>query len=173
MNISGLDMAVVGNSYLYHMRKDLVENIEVGVAQHMGENTLALIQYLTSDKSTLPELASGSTSPATVFFTYVGRIFISYSYTAAKVMYSILLWFTFVLAKARNKSAHKLAFWPQQIEAAKAVCLGVVGTFVAPNLVAVIMRNVLHKNLSWFSDPFAPILLYGPACLLGAYPTLS
>ena len=26
-------MAVVGNSYLYHMRKDLVENIEPGVAQ--------------------------------------------------------------------------------------------------------------------------------------------
>lgn len=171
MNISGLDMAVVGNSYLYHMRKDLVENIEVGVAQHMGENTLALMKYLTSDKSSIPELANGSTSPATVFFTYVGRIFISYSYTAAKVMYSILFWFTLVLAKARNKSAHKLAFWPQQIEAAKAVCLGVAGSFIAPNVVALIMRNVLNKSLSWFSNPFAPVLLYGPACLLGMYQT--
>jgi hypothetical protein len=26
-------MAIVSNSYLYHMRKDLVENIEPGVAQ--------------------------------------------------------------------------------------------------------------------------------------------
>lgn len=28
-----IQMAVVGNSYLYHMRKDLVEHIETGVAQ--------------------------------------------------------------------------------------------------------------------------------------------
>ena len=26
-------MAIVSNSYLYHMRKDLVENVEPGVAQ--------------------------------------------------------------------------------------------------------------------------------------------
>ena len=28
-----LQMAIVSNSYLYHMRKDLVENVEPGVAQ--------------------------------------------------------------------------------------------------------------------------------------------
>ncbi len=39
-------MAVVGNSYLYHMRKDLVENIEPGVAQvrtrHIGVTSIVL-----------------------------------------------------------------------------------------------------------------------------------
>jgi Zn-dependent M28 family amino/carboxypeptidase len=33
LNVTGLDIAVVTNSYLYHMRKDLVENIQPGVAQ--------------------------------------------------------------------------------------------------------------------------------------------
>ena len=40
-------MAVVGNSYLYHMRKDLVENIEPGVAQVCTSSLIALWELLT------------------------------------------------------------------------------------------------------------------------------
>ncbi|KAG6808689.1 putative endoplasmic reticulum metallopeptidase 1, partial [Arthromyces matolae] len=49
MNVTGLDIAIVGNSYLYHMRKDLVENIQAGVAQNMAENVLALLHYLSEE----------------------------------------------------------------------------------------------------------------------------
>ena len=63
-------MAVVGNSYLYHMRKDLVENIQPGVATNMGLNVLALLRHLTSPASPLASLAeSGYTKPSTVFFS--------------------------------------------------------------------------------------------------------
>ncbi|RXW13262.1 hypothetical protein EST38_g12592, partial [Candolleomyces aberdarensis] len=170
LNITGLDMAIVGNSYLYHMRKDLVENIEPGVAQHMGENTLALISYLTSDKSPIPDLAGGYTKPRTVYFTYVGRLFFSYSFATAKIMYGLLFLASvglvkFTFAEPIPKGS---GLWTVQGNAAKAVSLGVAGTFIAPNVVAVLMRQVLQKNLSWFSDPLAPVVLYGPACLLGA-----
>lgn len=33
LNVTGLDMAVVGNSYVYHTRQDSVDNIQPGVAQ--------------------------------------------------------------------------------------------------------------------------------------------
>lgn len=38
-------MAIVSNSYLYHMRKDLVENVEPGVAQVRLRSSLALFRY--------------------------------------------------------------------------------------------------------------------------------
>ncbi|KAF6747109.1 hypothetical protein DFP72DRAFT_614406 [Ephemerocybe angulata] len=168
LNISGLDMAIVGNSYLYHMRKDLVENIEVGVAQHMGENTLALIKYMTGPSSSLEELAQGPTPPRTVFLTYLGGVFVSWSFGTAKLMYGVLFLASIVLAKVTFVGVGKNSFWEEQRRAAGAVCLGVVGTVVVPNIVAFVMRNVLRKSLSWFSSPFAPLALYGPPMLLGA-----
>jgi hypothetical protein len=168
-------MAIVGNSYLYHMRKDLVENIEPGVAQHMGENALALISYLASDKSPIPDLASGYSKPRTVYFTYIGRLFFSYSFATAKIMYGLLFLASVALVKFTftEPIPKGSGLWTAQGNAAKATCLGVAGTFIAPNVVAVLMRNVLHKNLSWFSDPLAPLLLYGPACLLGMFSFLT
>ncbi|KAF8748104.1 peptidase M28 family [Rhizoctonia solani] len=48
LDLSGryLKMAIVGNSYLYHTRRDTVENIEPGVAQHMAENTRTLDLFI-------------------------------------------------------------------------------------------------------------------------------
>ncbi|KAG8877791.1 hypothetical protein FRC20_010042 [Serendipita sp. 405] len=43
----GIDMAVVGHSYFYHSTRDVVENIEPGVAQHFAENVLSMIKQMT------------------------------------------------------------------------------------------------------------------------------
>ncbi|EAU90683.2 hypothetical protein CC1G_03952 [Coprinopsis cinerea okayama7 len=203
MDITGLDMAIVGNSYLYHMRKDLVENISPGVAQHMGENTLALIKYLTSsDSSPLAKLANGYSKPHTVYLGYLGRIFIKYSFTVAKILYASV--FLAALAYARMsytelnsppppisasastttttttpkkpskpKSAlkspsKKESFWSVQSQGFIAVGTAVAATILSPNLLALLMKHVLNRGLSWFTSPFAPLALYGPAALLGA-----
>ena len=47
--LPGLDMAVVGSSYLYHTRRDVPSYVERGVLQHFGENTLSLIESLCLD----------------------------------------------------------------------------------------------------------------------------
>ena len=60
-------------------------------------------------------------------------------------------------------------FWRAQGRGLGAVTAGVVGTLVIPNFVAIIMRNVLNKGMSWFRSPLMPIGLYGPAALLGNY----
>jgi hypothetical protein len=44
----------------------------------------------------------------------------------------------------------------------------IAGTLIAPNLVALVMSKGLNKGMSWFSSPFAPILLYAPPTFLGA-----
>ncbi|KAF8885097.1 hypothetical protein CPB84DRAFT_1816896 [Gymnopilus junonius] len=161
LNVTGLDMAVVGNSYLYHMRKDLVENIEPGVAQHMGENTLALLKHLSSSESRISSLTEGYSRPTTVYFSHLGQTFFIYSFQTAKVLYSALLIASFALGND--------GFWKEQAKGAAAVVSGTVGTLLVPNVVAIIMRSALNKGMSWFKSPMLPLGLYAPAALLGRY----
>ncbi|KAI0766101.1 hypothetical protein BD413DRAFT_605949 [Trametes elegans] len=172
LNVTGLDMAVVGNSYLYHMRKDLVENIEPGVAQHMGENVLALLLHLTSNESPLPELVVGYTRPQTVFYEYFGY-FLVYSYSTAKLLYTVS--FVFLLAIARVTYVNPApalkkgaSFLGDQVKGIIAVTAAFLGALISANAVAFLMATVLGKSHSWFSSVFACIALYGPAALTGA-----
>ncbi|RPD64072.1 hypothetical protein L226DRAFT_544758 [Lentinus tigrinus ALCF2SS1-7] len=172
LNVTGLDMAVVGNSYLYHMRKDIVENIEPGVAQHMGENTLALLLHLTSSESPLPELArAGYSSPRTVFFEHFGQ-FLVYSFDTANLMYCAAAVLAFIVARltfvdpapALKKGT---SFVSELVKGTIAVSGAFVGAAISVNVVALLMDKVLGRPLSWFSSVFACILLYGPAALAG------
>ncbi|KAI0364703.1 hypothetical protein BV20DRAFT_1029237 [Pilatotrama ljubarskyi] len=172
LNVTGLDMAVVGNSYLYHMRKDLVENIEPGVAQHMADNALAILLHLTSPGSPLPELAAGYTRPQTVFYEYFGH-FLVYSFTTAKLLYSGFFVVALVIARltyvnpapALKKGT---SFLGDHAKGIFAVLAAFLAAAVSANIVAFLMDKVLGKSLSWFSSVFSCIALYGPAALTGA-----
>lgn len=164
LNVTGLDMAVVGNSYLYHMRKDLVENIEPGVAQHMAENTMALLQHLSSPASPLHSLASGYVKPRTVFFSHLGMFFL-YSYATARVMYAGVFVASLLLALRIKGGARGVRPLARGIGA---VAGGFLGALVGANVVAAVMQRVLGKGMSWFSWEPACLGLYGPAALTGA-----
>ncbi|KAJ7923479.1 hypothetical protein B0H13DRAFT_1979948 [Mycena leptocephala] len=160
LDVPGLDIAIVGNSYLYHMRKDLVENIEAGVAQNMGENTLALIRHLTAPGSPLPKLKAGFEHKR-MHMVYFGLLshFFMYRFSTAKVAYGMLLASSLVLTRP---------VWQNQRRGALAVLGGILGSLLAPNVVAVVMHRVLGKGMSWFAGAhFSAIGLYGPATLLG------
>ncbi|GLB41442.1 putative peptide hydrolase [Lyophyllum shimeji] len=170
LNVTGLDMAIVGNSYLYHMRKDLVENLQPGVAQNMAENTLALLRYLSAAGSPIPTLTT-YTRPTTVFFSYLGHFFI-YSFTTAKIMYTALLVASIVLVVATyNDPAPALrkgrSVWSEQARGLRAVVAGLLGCVLVPNLVALVMMRVLGKGMSWFANEYSAMVLYVPAALLG------
>ncbi|KAG5727720.1 hypothetical protein E4T56_gene20743 [Termitomyces sp. T112] len=167
LNVTGLDMAVVGNSYLYHMRKDLVENIQPGVAQNMAENTLALLRYLSAEGSPIPTLTT-YTRPTTVFYSYLGHFFI-YSFTTAKIIYtSLFLACIFFITSTYKNPAPGGTVWSGQAKGALAVVAGLVGTLFVPNAVAFLLRYVLGKGMSWFANEYSAIVLYAPAALLGA-----
>ncbi|KAJ7289288.1 hypothetical protein C8J57DRAFT_1277230 [Mycena rebaudengoi] len=160
LNVPGLDIAIIGNSYLYHMRKDLVENIEVGVAQNMGENTLALIKHLTAPGSALPTIKAKTENQRmqTVYFGLMGHFFM-YSFARAKVLYGTL--FVGALGLIRP-------LWRGQTRGVTAVLVGLLGALLVPNVVGLVMQRVLGKGMSWFAGGhFAAMGLYGPASLLG------
>ncbi|KAK7456416.1 hypothetical protein VKT23_010664 [Stygiomarasmius scandens] len=189
LNVTGLDIAVVGNSYLYHMRKDLVENIQPGVAQNMGENTLALLQHLSSDPDVLPSLIGGYTKPTTVYYSLLGFFFL-YSFSTAEVMHTVLLsacsalvsWVCMAPLPSGQKSRSKTngnavgsriastdgLSVKELLRGAAAAVLGFVGALGGANVVAVIMAKVLGKGMSWFSNEYSTMVLYGPPAVLGA-----
>ncbi|KAF7968545.1 hypothetical protein HWV62_30167 [Athelia sp. TMB] len=164
LDVTGLDMAVVGNSYLYHMRKDIVENITPGTAQHMGENALALIQYLTAHPSSLPSLKGAYTRPTSVFFTNLGTFFM-YSKETALAMYTSLIIISFGLVRAIGAGAFD---WRREAKGVLATALGAGGALVGANVAAFGMEKLLGKSLSWFTNEFSTLALYGPPALTGA-----
>lgn len=186
LNVTGLDMAVVGNSYLYHMRKDLVENIGPGVAQHMAENTLSLLTHLsTSPHSPIPSLLSaGYTKPSTTFFSHIG-MFIVYSFERARVMYAALVLgvvgliaVTSIgpgrsLSGGKKGSGEKSADGGETksktlLKAAGTAVLSALGAVVSANAAAVIMDWGLGKGMSWFRNEYFGVVLYGPVAVFGS-----
>ena len=96
-----------------------------------------------------------------------------YSFATAKVMYTLLFLVSYALvrftyvdpAPALKKAGD--GFWREQMKGGVAVVFGAIGALLVPNLVAVVMRHVLNKGMSWFASPLAPLGLYGPAAALG------
>ncbi|KAK0459622.1 uncharacterized protein EV420DRAFT_1620165 [Desarmillaria tabescens] len=163
LNVTGLDMAIIGNSYLYHMRKDLVENIEPGVGQHMGENALALLLHLSGHASPLPQLTDGYSKPEMVYFSHVIPYFFIYSFSTAKIIYAVFLIVTVALIHFRSPFPAKTF-----VLSVLATLFAFVGALAGANAVALVMTHVLGKSMSWFKDELSTIVLYGPAAILGA-----
>jgi hypothetical protein len=164
-------MAVVGNSYLYHMRKDLVENMESGVAQHMAENALSLIRTLTSSSSSLDELTDGHTPPKSVYLSYLGRFFL-FDAGSATAIYVVLA--TLSLSAAMRIPDPAPALQGSSFgRIVKSLVQGgmfsfgsTLGAVLGANVLALLM-NAMGRPLSWFSRPWLPLPLYAPPAIAG------
>ncbi|KAI9448865.1 hypothetical protein BJY52DRAFT_1206477 [Lactarius psammicola] len=170
LNVTGLDVAVVGNSYVYHTRQDTFDNIQPGVAQRMAENTLAILQYLSSDASPLPSLTTGYSRPATVFFTQFGRFF-QYQFATARLMYGTLFALSLTLARfahqKRAPGSSSTGFLTEQWKGVRALLAAFGGAIIGANGLAAMMHRVLGRNMSWFASEHSALLLYGPATFGG------
>lgn len=126
----------------------------------MAENSLALLRFLSSDASPIPRLEHGFARPRTVFFYYFG-LFLVYSFTTAKIMYVSLFVASFYLVRATGVKR----VWT----ALGAVVSAFVGALIGANGVAFVMTNILHKGMSWFRAEYFPVILYGPAAIVGMW----
>jgi hypothetical protein len=131
----------------------------------MAENVLALVKYLSSNRSPLPTLTEGYTRPSTVYFSHIG-VFIIYSFATAKIMYSCLFLAVLLFVQFNNKLSG-LSIWTAQAKGVGAVLTAYVGGVITPNVVALVMTKVLGKGMSWFANEHSAVLLYGVPTLLG------
>lgn len=152
-NLTGLDMALVQNSYRYHTMLDTADAIQPGSVQHMGDNTIALLEYLTSPETSMgnspeptPNLPSAPTSHTIFFSAFGGKVFVVYSRATATFAYGILAALTAVVASDRVD-------WSKDGRAHLLAIVGVLGSMVASiasaNAVAFLTSAVFGKSMSW------------------------
>lgn len=138
----------------------------------MADNTLALLQFLTSPESPLPSLDTGYTKPKTVFFSILG-FFFRYSFQTAKITYFIFfitslgfVKFTYVDPAPALKKGSPM--WQEQLRGIAAVTAAPIGALFGANTAAYIMTKVFNKGMSWFSVELSCLVLYLPPALAGA-----
>lgn len=183
-------MALVQNSYLYHTRQDIPEKIEAGAIQHMGENTLALLNYLTSSETTMGNSPTAKSLPkistsAVVYFSGLGgKLFLVYTRAEATLYYSILVAIVAIVVSDRVDWSRKALY----LAGTMGIGASLIAALVGANLAAAITGVVMDKTLTWYVLPLAsvveiftlmlitsrrfrhealPILIYGPPAAIG------
>ncbi|KAK4057683.1 hypothetical protein OIO90_001331 [Microbotryomycetes sp. JL221] len=168
-NLTGLDMAIVQNSYLYHTRLDLPEFIEPGATQHMGENVIALLDYLTSPRTALgnkpnaPKLPKMPTSSVIFFSGLGGKLFVVLTRQEATVVYSVLAALASVVVADRLDWTSKRVYMAMTLNVGSSILAAILGA----NLAAVATAIVMKKTMTWFRNEAFPVLLFGPPAALG------
>ncbi|KAM0793486.1 hypothetical protein ACM66B_000927 [Microbotryomycetes sp. NB124-2] len=167
-NLTGLDMAIVQNSYLYHTRLDLPEFIEPGATQHMGENVIALLEYLTSPETTLgnsltaEKLPKSPTSSVVFFSGLGGRLFVVLTRDQATLVYGILAALAAVVVADRVDWSNKRVYLAMTLNVGTSLLASIIGANLAAFVTAIIMK----KTMTWFRNEVFPILVFGPPAML-------
>ncbi|WFD34961.1 hypothetical protein MCUN1_001807 [Malassezia cuniculi] len=166
--LAGLDMAIVGSSYLYHTRKDIPAYVERGVLQHFGENVLSLVESLAVDEqSPLPRIARRPGKRLLpIYFSFLGRWFVQiparlYKQMILAAAVTVNFFISSVTRVERRAHSASVTF-----VAAGAMVLGLVAAVALSNVSAAILRLV-GAPMSWFANEAYVLIVFGPPTLLG------
>lgn len=167
-NLTGLDMALVQDSYKYHTRLDIPDEIQPGALTHMGHNVISMLEYLTSDKTTLgnsPDAKPLPFSPPSslIFWTGLGgHLMFVYTRLQATAAYSTLAAIGAVVVADRVDWKHKGVY----AGALAGVLVSFVSALIGANAVALFISLVMDKSMTWFRHEAWPILIFGPPAAL-------
>ena len=161
-NLTGLDMAVVGNSYAYHTRLDTTANIERGSAQQFGENTIAILTYLIQEGTRIDDIHSArdeDPDPQT-YFSVLHRRFVTYS--TAKAVFVARIAFTIILGYIGYTTLSLL-------DLAKGLALtliSLISSLIFSNVIAITL-TFGNLQMRWFTHEFSCLAIYIPASIVG------
>ncbi|WVQ99736.1 hypothetical protein IAU59_006878 [Kwoniella sp. CBS 9459] len=161
LGVSGLDMAIVGHSYFYHTRKDSLNYIERGSAQHFASNIQSIVDYLLSPASPLLKAETWS-PPDMVYFSLFDRVFFHYSMDKADGVYMALAAVALALV-IKNLRAKR---WKAFVVALIGSPLGMIGGILSANFLAGILV-LSDRGQTWFRHEHLPLLLFMPAGYIG------
>ncbi|UZJ56054.1 hypothetical protein CBS101457_005374 [Exobasidium rhododendri] len=162
-NLSGLDIAVVGNSYLYHTRSDVTSALQPGMLQHFGENILAIVNHLaTSPASNLARNEPFPKRTPPIYFSIAGRYFFLISAAGFRPLVMAICALTNFLLTTTGKSDKHFGALRHIILSLLFTIGSLLGALVSTNVVALIMTQLIGKPLSWFTHENLPVALYGP-----------
>ncbi|BFZ57962.1 hypothetical protein PYCC9005_005019 [Savitreella phatthalungensis] len=156
--LTGLDMAVVGNSYAYHTRLDSTDRIERGSAQHFGDNTLAIVEYLTQPGM---DITVGiEKSQDRIFFSVAQKYFANYSKRTAQLIARAV--FTLVLGYVGWAGPS----WRRLAGAIGCINVAFWSGLIVNNAVAALL-TLTGLQMRWFTHEMSCLFLYIPTAMLG------
>ncbi|KAI8340698.1 hypothetical protein BC941DRAFT_371108 [Chlamydoabsidia padenii] len=172
-NLTGIDMAIYKNSYLYHTHLDITKHLEAGAMQHLGENTLAIVDHLAKNAS----LLGIEPTSEIVFFDIHGIFFMVYSWaTAFKIQMGTVLLSYAYMGYIIYKSSRSTPYRPVKvlvlsyIRSTISVWLSAIAAILLPITVALfVTSSFINRHMAWFSHEWYGALLFIPMGLFGSY----
>ncbi|KAI8140930.1 hypothetical protein BJV82DRAFT_621619 [Fennellomyces sp. T-0311] len=172
-NLTGIDMAIYKNSYLYHTHLDLAENLEPGAIQHLGENTLAIVDYLAKN-STLSNIERTS---EVVFFDVQGLFFVVYSWATAYALqmgaaFLGVVFFMYIVYNTTHSSPYRTVpnIVAAYIKSTASIFISAAAALILPVLVALFLTSgAVNRHMAWFSREWYGALIFCPMSLIGMY----
>ncbi|KAL0095054.1 hypothetical protein J3Q64DRAFT_1653385 [Phycomyces blakesleeanus] len=172
-NLTGIDLAIYKNSYLYHTHLDIVEHLEPGAIQHLGENTLAIVNYLALN-TTMDNIEQASD---VVFFDIHGLFFVSYSWKTAYILQTStviisLVFFAYTVKNTTKSSPYRTVgnILISYVKSIFSILLSLLASLLLPVTIALLITSdFMGRNMCWFAREWYPYLIFGPMSYIGAY----
>ncbi|KAI8084064.1 uncharacterized protein B0P05DRAFT_536029 [Gilbertella persicaria] len=172
-NLTGIDMAIYKNSYLYHTHLDVTKQLEPGAIQHLGANTLAIVNYLAQNSS----LTNIEPSSEVVFFDVQGFFFVVYSWATAYTIQMTtvafaLVYFVYIVNKTHSSSPYRSVshILMSYGKSTVSVFLSMVTALILPITIALLITSQgFNRHMAWFKHEWYGALIFSPMGLIGAY----
>ncbi|KAJ3296435.1 hypothetical protein HDU79_006666 [Rhizoclosmatium sp. JEL0117] len=176
-NMVGIDLAIYQSSFVYHTMLDTAENIETGLIQHVGDNTLDLVLHLMKEA----EIEKFEQSRDFIYFDLFDTFFFVYKTQTAHLIHGIVIVVALLeLIRPAYSVASKVKSDSQPNPARSLTAFIMTTVFVLCNFVAAIVsplvagivtQFVLNKPLMYFRAEWTTFALFGPISLMGIFST--
>ncbi|KAI9305107.1 hypothetical protein BJ944DRAFT_162332 [Cunninghamella echinulata] len=172
-NLTGIDMAIYKNSYLYHTHLDITKHLQPGSIQHLGENTLAIVDHLAKNAT----LTGIERTSEVVFFDIFGLYFMVYSWaTAFRLQIGTVLaayvYLGYIIKQATQTSPYRPlhVVLRNYIQSTITVILSGIASLLLPVTIALFLTSsLINRHMAWFSHEWYGMLIFVPTGLFGAY----
>ncbi|CAG8678362.1 607_t:CDS:1, partial [Paraglomus occultum] len=128
-NLTGLDMALYKNSYFYHTPLDKLDSVTPGTIQHMGDNSLALFEFLTSEA----DLTGLKFTSNVIYYDLLGQYFIVYEWETAQVIHGATVFIVSILIIMESRKIQDILSLGLGV---LAVALSLILSVAVPNIIA-------------------------------------
>ncbi|KAI8615744.1 hypothetical protein BC830DRAFT_1228790, partial [Chytriomyces sp. MP71] len=171
----GIDMAIYQSSFAYHTALDTPENIEPGLLQHMGDNTLDIVTHLMTDV----DIHTFTEGRDFVYFDLFDTFFFVYTTATANKIHAAVILLTlaeivrpafmsraFTGATGDTQSNPTRSVWAF-VKTALFVCVNFVAAMIGPALLGAFTQFFVGKPMIYFRQEWFAFLIYVPSAFLG------
>ncbi|KAI8806442.1 hypothetical protein BJ742DRAFT_816841 [Cladochytrium replicatum] len=160
-NLTGLDLAFVKNSYVYHTMADSLENLRFGRLQALGENSAAIVEYLVSTA----DLTNVKQGNDLLFYDFLGYICVYMPWAWADIIHLSVAAISLVLVLlptpgSNSKAGVFFRLGHVLFGTLIIVVVGFIGTLLGGISAALWLVHVVQKPQTWFIREWYSIALF-------------